>query len=140
MKLTARVSLFVVLAVTAVLHADSANRLVLVDLPVLPSGNFSQALAINDRRRAVGFSNGLFANLHAVAWEDGRVFDLGTLPGGTSSVARDVNNRGQVVGESTAGSGSTHAVLWQHGTIVDLGTLPDGVGIPAQSGATAVNN
>jgi probable HAF family extracellular repeat protein len=120
-------------------HAFLWRRGRMVDLGTLgggPSDN-SNALAIDERGRIVGWSNGPaddFAQ-HAVLWRNGEIVDLGTL-GGPDSVATDINDRGEVVGYSTTSDGSQHAFLWRRGRMIDLGT-PDG---QAFSYANAIND
>jgi len=116
----------------------------LKDLGTLPGGNYSFAMAINERGRIAGVSENdqidpFTGNpeFHAVLWQSESILDLGTL-GGVSSFAATLNNRGQVTGVALndvpdpysllgLGSGTTmtqtHGFLWQHGEMHDLGTL-----------------
>jgi probable HAF family extracellular repeat protein len=126
-------------------------------LPLLPGGNNSYALDMNDRGQVVGFSDTDFYDLdcaaaktagfrfQSVIWEpNGRVRQLRPLDGDTVANAFGINNKGQVVGDSGVCGNTTpppypsspHAVLWERdGTPIDLGSL----GGPL-SGASAINN
>jgi probable HAF family extracellular repeat protein len=102
----------------------------------------SEALAVNDRGLAVGWSDvdapsGDLAS-HAVLWSAGTQTDLGTFVGSgdLSSEADDINNSGQVVGWSDISGGEhMHAFMWSNGTMTDLGTL----GTYRDSYAVAIN-
>ncbi len=126
-------------------------------LPLLPGGNNSYALDMNDRGQVVGFwdtddfdldcaaARTAGFRFEAVVWEpNGRVRQLSALDGDTVAYAFGINNRGQVVGNSGVCANTTpppypsspHAVLWEHnGTPIDLGSLGGPV-----SGASAINN
>jgi probable HAF family extracellular repeat protein len=127
-------------------------------LPLLPGGNNSYALDMNDRGQAVGFSDtGVYDvncapartagfRFQAVIWEpNGGIRQLAPLDRDNGvAFALGINNRGQIVGVSGVCSDTTpppyvtpsHAVLWERdGTPVDLGSL----GGPS-SGASAINN
>jgi probable HAF family extracellular repeat protein len=128
-------------------------------LPLLPGGNNSYALDMNDRGQVVGFSDtGVYDidcaaartagfQFQAVIWErDGRIRQppLAPLSGDTVAYAFGINNQGQVVGNSGICANTTpppyvsapHAVLWESdGTPVNLGSLGGPV-----SGASAINS
>lgn len=101
----------------------------------LGEGEYSAALAINNRGQIVGMSYvGMY--IHAFLWYEGTMTDLGTLPNGRSSIARSINERGQIVGEIRVPEPGfedpvPHAVWWDNGTITDLG---------ARSWANGINN
>lgn len=102
-------------------------------LPLLPSGQPTFAVAINDSDEVTGFSwVGSYAR--AVLWRgDKTIQDLGTLPGGSNSEAQAINNLGQVTGWSYGDFESYHAFLWTSGTgMRDLG--------PAGPGSTSVGS
>jgi probable HAF family extracellular repeat protein len=131
----------------------------LFTLPLLPGGNNSYALDMNDRGQVVGFSDtGVYDldcaaartagfQFQAVIWErDGRIRQplLAPLSGDTVAYAFGINNQGQVVGNSGICANTTpppyvsapHAVLWERdGTPVNIGSLGGPV-----SGASAINS
>jgi probable HAF family extracellular repeat protein len=129
----------------------------LAALPLLPGGNNSYALDMNDRGQVVGFSDTDVYDLdcaaartagfrfQAVIWEpNGRVRQLVPLDGDTVANAFGINNKGQIVGNSGVCANTTpppypsspHAVLWERdSTPIDLGSLGGPV-----SGASAINN
>ena len=99
----------------------------------------SQAVDINDKGQAVGYSNIRTTDesiLHAVLWQPkGKNKDLGILPGGKYSKASGINQSGQVVGWADTSNKMKHAVLWQGGMIKDLGLLQNNA-----TQATKINN
>jgi probable HAF family extracellular repeat protein len=115
------------------------------DLGLLPGGNNSGAVAVNESGTIVGLAdNGVidplagFPEAFGVLWSHGRIQNLGTL-GGNQSFAVAINNRGQVTGVaengipdpfSFLGATEAHAFLWDRGVMRDLGTLggPDSWG------------
>jgi probable HAF family extracellular repeat protein len=129
----------------------------LTPLPLLPGGNNSYALDMNDRGQIVGFSDTDVYDpdcaaaktagfrFQSVIWEpNGRVRQLAPLSGDTVANPFGINNQGQVVGNSGVCGSLTpppyvtpsHAVLWERdGTPIDLGSL----GGPG-SGASAIND
>lgn len=106
----------------------------MIDLGVLPDGEFSYALAINDLDQVVGYGPTApgfdFSTLHAFLWESGTgIVDLGTLAGMTSSEAHAINNHGIVVGTS-GGSLSQRAFIYRQGGILeDLNQFLDESGL-----------
>src|SRR5699024_7309724 len=86
---------------------------------------YSEAMALNDRGQAVGYSGEANQRL-AMLWERGMSVDLGTLPGGEPSMATDINDAGQIVGWADTGHGAPRAALWQGGKGGDVGVLPGG--------------
>jgi len=125
-------------------------------LSLLPGGNNSYALDVNDLGQIVGFSDTDVYDtdcaaartagfrFQAVIWEPGgRIRQLAPLNGDTVAYSFGINNRGQVVGNSGVCANTTpppypsapHAVLWEHDRMpVDVGS---GLGGPA--GASAIN-
>lgn len=125
-------------------------------LRLLPGGNNSLALDMNDRGQVVGFSDTDVYDLdcaaartagfrfQAVVWEPGgSVRPLAPLDRDSGvGFALGINNRGQVVGISGTCANTTpppyvtpsHAVLWEgDGRAIELGSLGGG------SGASAIN-
>jgi probable HAF family extracellular repeat protein len=100
--------------------AQRQREWVMEALPLLPGATFAEALNVNDRGEAVGWSGATFYTAHAVLWRDGAAIDLGTL-GGPMSRAFGINDRGQVVGEAEVAPGDSHAFLWEDGVMHDLG-------------------
>ena len=127
-RTTARTGIVILLLAVALVQLRAAQRTV-VDLPQLPGGFGTSAIAINDRGEIAGTSGTASGLPHAVLWSHGAVADLGILPISTQSAALSINNRGQVVGYGDTPTGQ-HAILWDHGAIVDLGPLePGGSGL-----------
>lgn len=90
----------------------------IIDLAVLPGGDYSVASAINDSGQVVGASNsqnGIRAFLWTIA---NGLQKLPTLSGTNSSTAYAINKTGQI-----AGASGSHAALWNGNTVQDLGTL-----------------
>lgn len=105
----------------------------------------SEALAINDRGQAVGYSTNAKYHHHAALWKNGRVIDLGALDslfGGvhkTDSRANAINASGMVVGRSGGARSYQTAVQWTDGTkasLIDLGATAFGI----ESEALSVNS
>jgi probable HAF family extracellular repeat protein len=125
-------------------------------LPLLPDGNNSYALDMNDRGQIVGFADTGEYDLdcasartagyrfQSVLWEpDGTIRQLAKLDGDTVAFAFGINNKGQIVGASGVCPNLTpppypspgHAVLWNHdGTVTNLGALASGAAV-----ASAIN-
>jgi len=114
-------------------------------LPSFPNGSSptSEAVAINDRGQAVGYSTNSMARKHAALWKNGSVIDLGALVGQqgvhkTDSQANAINASGMIVGRSGGPRSRKQAVQWTDGTrasLVDLGATAFGV----ESEALSVN-
>jgi probable HAF family extracellular repeat protein len=104
------------------------------DLGTLAGGTDAQALLINERGQAVGWSYtspnpsalcavaGFALTTGSFIWDKKKgMRDLGNL-GGTCTLVTDLNNRGQAIGVSSpAGDQFQHAFLWEDGSLQDLG-------------------
>lgn len=111
------------------------------NLGTLSGGAQSQALAVNDKGRIVGWSYvGGSAVYRPVMWTNGKIQDLGTL-GGASGSASAINRAGIIVGNSLNADGRWRATLWDGARVVDINTLLDGdtTGITI-SAARAIND
>jgi probable HAF family extracellular repeat protein len=104
-------------------RVSSTPTVTIIDLGVLPGGNFSTATAINARGDIVGRATTASGEEHAALWRNGVITDLGTL-GGTYSHATGINAAGQVVGRSTTSSGVEYGFIWERGTMRSLGAPP----------------
>lgn len=96
-------SVFAVLAAIA-LYAQKAEPVVteyrVVDLGVLPGGNFSQAAALNNNGVIAGVATPADGTQHTVLWFEDWILDLGAnLLGGPNSGAFGINGRGQILGQ-----------------------------------------
>ena len=105
----------------AVALADDLEYRIL-DLGTL-GGNQSEALGLNDRSQAVGWSRDAEGRMQAFLWQNGTMSGLGFLPGGTSSVATAINESGDVTGYSQVSPTNSHAFLFSSNVLADLGTL-----------------
>jgi probable HAF family extracellular repeat protein len=120
-------------------------------LPQFGNDPDSAAVAINNYGQIVGISGicsnaiGGYSAIHAVLWQNGRVFLMGDIGGHGWNTPVAINDNGEVVGFANASgdivNGSLtikfHAFLWTKGRgMVDLGTLPG----DALSEATGINN
>ena len=93
------------------------------DLGTLGGTADSEANAINDAGKVVGFSNTSSGETHAFLYSGGQMIDLGTI-GGTFSFASDINNSDEVVGQSgTRPNNDSHAFLYSDGVMRDLNDL-----------------
>jgi probable HAF family extracellular repeat protein len=126
---------------------------ILTALPLLPGGNNSQALWINNSGEVAGLSetgvNDPTCNsatpfqvlqTEGVIWEpDGTIHELAPLSGDAVSFALGINNKGQAVGVSGScsntnippninpSSSDPHGVFWdKDGVPTDLGSLTQG--------------
>ena len=94
-------------------------KYIVVDLGSL-GGTLSDAYAINDAGRVVGFSRDALSRNRAFIWSEGVMQNLGTL-GGQTSWAYSINKSGQVVGIAQTFQEKNLAFLWHNGTMQNLG-------------------
>lgn len=107
-----------------------------LDLGLLPNGQWSQALAINDRAWVAGYAQTNGSSTHAFLWRQSQgMRDLGTLGSG-SSYGFGLNRNGEV-----AGSASGVAVVWDtHQQIHDLGAGAGSVAYGINDSGAVVGN
>jgi probable HAF family extracellular repeat protein len=120
-------------------------------LPQFGNDPDSAAVAINQQGQVVGISGicdnavGAYSAIHAVLWQNGRVFYLGSIGGHGWNTPVSINDNGEVAGFANASGDIVngqltfkfHAFLWtKERGMVDLGTLPG----DALSEATGINN
>jgi probable HAF family extracellular repeat protein len=101
----------------------------LKDLGILPGGNISGAIGLNDSGEVVGYSNTssnplLMYNFIAFEWTStGGMVNLGKLSGGNSSCAFEINSSGVIAGDSFVSSTIVDATSWTNNKIKNLGAL-----------------
>lgn len=116
-----------------------------IELPTKKGDPDGIAFTINDSGQIVGTSgtctafSPIFLNslqpVHALFWENGKLYDMGSLGGKTGNEAISINNKGQAVGSSDlAGDTTFHAFVWTKATKMhDLGTYPGDIASSAIS-------
>ena len=108
-----------------------------INLGTLPGGNFSEALAINERGQITGYWGSPTGPDHGFIWQDDVMMDLGPTMGAIFSRAYDINDAGQVTGWRREEKGGERlAFLWEDGLVTDLGPIPGGF----TSEARGINN
>ena len=114
----------------------AAYAYAVTDLGTL-GGSASNALAINSRGWAVGYSYvGGDTAAHATLWNGRGAIDLGTL-GGTGSSAQAINDAGLIAGTSELKEDrQSRATLWRGRSATSLGALRP----QDSSGAYGINN
>ena len=132
-----RIGALGLVALTAIAAAPAELPYTIVELGHL-GGNYTQPLAINDRRQVVGVSAAADGASHPFLWQNGVMTDLGLLSDGISAAAEDINYVGDVVGAGTTESFpyQPRAVLWRRGQVIPLPLLAGGTG----SQAFAIND
>ena len=109
----------------------------LVTCEVCVFGPSSTALAVNNRRRVVGYSDFGYtttsdpfgpsvSGVHAFMWSDGHMTDLAMMSSDPSinfDFASSVNDLDEVVGSSSSTDGVTTALAYRNGVIKSLGSL-----------------
>ena len=70
----------------------------MTSIAVLPGGEVSAAVAINERGQVIGSSGMTGGWSHAFLWQNGKITDLGMLSGGRDSYSSVINYKGQIVG------------------------------------------
>jgi probable HAF family extracellular repeat protein len=103
------------------------------DLGVLPGGNISGAIGINNLGQVVGYSNTStnpadLYNFIAFEWTStGGMVNLGKLSGGNSSCAFEINTSGVIAGDSFVNATIVDAASWTDKQIKNLGALPKSI-------------
>src|SRR4029077_19450958 len=93
-------------------------------IDVLPGGENSRALAMNNYGQVVGYSNTQTSIRAFLLSHETGVQDLGTLPGDSGSKAYAINDANQIVG-SSSGAGGIRAFLWtKNGGMREINGLP----------------
>ena len=134
-----RILLTTFLCLSLLSFTSASHVYELIDLGILPRGNFSLANSINNNGQIVGQANTSTGGENHAAFFNQTLgnIDLGTL-GGELSAAYAINNAGQITGEAMNLSGHTHAAMYElNANVTDLDTLG---GSPPSSIATAINN
>jgi probable HAF family extracellular repeat protein len=103
------------------------------DLGVLPGGNISGAIGINNLGQVVGYSNTSTSprdvdNFIAFEWTPtGGMVNLGKLSSGNSSCAFEINTSGVIAGDSFVNATVVDAASWTDRKIKKLGALPGSI-------------
>lgn len=103
------------------------------DLGVLPGGNISGAIGINNLGQVVGYSNTStnpadLYNFIAFEWTSaGGMVNLGKLSSGNSSCAFEINTSGVIAGDSFVNATVVDAASWTDEKIKNLGALPKSI-------------
>jgi probable HAF family extracellular repeat protein len=105
-------------------------------LPTIDKDPDGQAIGINNRGQAVGYSGTCTAVNHAIVWDNDTATPLPNL-GNPYAVAYAINSSGQIVGQAINSDGTPLAVLWQNNTVTSLGGLLSG---DVASFATSINS
>ena len=96
---------------TAPTNDLGSGEYIVVHLGTL-GGATSDALGINDRGQAVGWSRDALNRPQAFLWQNGSMSGLGFLPGWESSVAQAINNRGEITGYARVSASSYHTFIY----------------------------
>ncbi len=105
------------------------------DLGILPGGNWTEGLALNNLLQITGYSgNNITGPWQGFVWHQTVMTDLGPDVAADSSRAYDISNNGQVAGSSwTSGDPlSYEAFIWHEGNVTMLGPLPGGLNSQAR--------
>jgi probable HAF family extracellular repeat protein len=103
------------------------------DLGVLPGGNISGAIGVNNLGQVVGYSNTStnpldLYNFIAFEWTStGGMVNLGKLSSGNSSCAFEINSSGVIAGDSFVNAAVVDAASWTDKKIKNLGALPESI-------------
>lgn len=95
-------------------------------LGYLGTGNFSEAVAINDAGHIVGTSTidlDTHSRQHPFMYSDGTLNDLGTLDNREFNSAVAINASGQIAGYSEGKDGGMHAFMYENGLMTDMGSF-----------------
>jgi probable HAF family extracellular repeat protein len=105
---------------TAPTNDPGSGEYIVVHLGTL-GGATSDALGINDRGQAVGWSRDAMNRPQAFLWQNGSMSGLGFLPGWESSVAQAINNHGEITGYARVSASSYHTFIYTNNSMVDIG-------------------
>jgi len=101
-----------------------------VDLGVLPGDNLSEAEAINNEGRIVGYSiDNVSGRYRAVTWDPGthEIHEIPLPLNPTHSSATDIDAQGRITGwMGEVWRQDTHAFLMHESKVMDLGIIPGG--------------
>src|SRR5580700_2282914 len=111
-----RFLLFLFLLLLAAASLCAAQTYKITDLGDLPSGNFSQAQAINARGQISGMAGDSSGNGVVILYSKGKMTDLGSLGGG-KAIGNAINKSAQIAGYSTNASGTYRAFVTVNGQL-----------------------
>ena len=120
-----RIGALSIVALATVAAVPAELPYTVVELPH-PGGDYTQPVAINDRRQVVGYTVGEAG--FPILWENGVVTRLPEPAGTHRALPEDINVFGDIAGIATLPDEffSARAMIWRRGQPIMLGMFPGG--------------